>query len=198
MFKNIDTLADKIYEEGVAKAQNEATGIIENAKQQAESLIKEAHQISSKIIEHARKQADEIHSKTLTDTRLAGNKAINSIKQEIKKLLNQQVLQKPIENLFSDIDFLKELIITISKKYGEDPATVLLPAKLKEKFECAMEGSIQKELEGFTVDFNKSFDGGFQILRKDQNYVITFTDRDFIEFLKPFLNEKTEEILFKK
>ena len=53
-------------------------------------------------------------------------------------------------------------------------------------------------LKNRVVLFDKKLTNGFKIIPEGSSFQITFTDNDFIEFFKPFLREKTEEILFTK
>lgn len=195
---NIDLLTEKIYQEGLEKAKKEEKRIINEAKEEAEQIIENAKQKAEEIINEANKNAETTSRNTLSEIKLAGEQAIVKLKQKIRELLQENVLAKPLKQVFDDHQFLKDLILTIAQ-HSENPdqAGLILPEKLKTQMNDALENSIKKEADGLTIRFDNKLKGGFQIHYKDKGYIITFTDDDFTEFFKPFLNKKTAEILFK-
>ncbi len=196
MIKNIDALTDKIYQEGIEKAQREASEILHQAKTEAENIIKSARKQAEEIRIKAEKNAVELRQKSLTDIQLAGKKSILSFKQEIKHLLKSRILDEKIRDSFSDLEFLKNLILEVVRNSSANIDKIVLPLKLKNKAYDAFINSLGKELPQISLDFDKRIEGGFQISEAKTGYMITFTDKDFASFFSPILNEVTESILF--
>ena len=197
MAMNIDTLTDKIYQEGIEKAEAEAAEIIDNAKKEALKIRDQAKARSEEIIHEANEKSAELMQNTLTDIRLAGNKSILALKQEIKRMIKTEILDKNISKAFSDPDFLKEILLEVIKQQAGKIDTVVLSQKMKEKLSPSFLNSLGKSLKNIKVDFNKRIEGGFQIMEDKSGYMVTFTDKDFVAFFSPFLNETTEKALFK-
>jgi len=198
MVMNIDTLAEKIYQEGVEKAESESQQIVDKAKEEAQKIIKEAEEQSEKIIDQAQKKAEEIRQNTLSDIKLGGGKAISSLKQEIKNMVALKVIDDPVKELFRDQKFLEKLVLETIENYKNEVDQVILPEALKDETGKRFKQSLGKEIKDIKIDFNKKLSGGFQLSVKNSDYLITFTDEDFIAFFRQFLNEKSEQILFEK
>jgi V/A-type H+/Na+-transporting ATPase subunit E len=194
---NLDALTEKIYREGIEKANKESDELLENAKKESEKIIREAREKADKIIHDANKETEEIKKNAISDIRLAGDKAIITLRQEIRKMIGARVIDEPFKKLFSDTEFLKKLILAVVEKSDlKTDAEIRLPEKMREDMEKALEGDLRKQLNGLEITFDTRLSGGFQIHKKDEEYLITFTDADFAEFFKPFLNKKTGELLF--
>jgi V/A-type H+-transporting ATPase subunit E len=89
------------------------------------------------------------------------------------------------------------MILEVVKAWQKDQGVELsLPENLKKQADQAFEKSLAKEIVNLKIDFSSKLKGGFKIARKDSGYQVVFTDEDFIEFFKPFLKDKTQELLF--
>ena len=131
------------------------------------------------------------------DLKISGDQAISRLKQEIKQLLAVSLLETPVKDLFTDKVFVKDLILAIAKGFdGKRGVELTLPEPMRKSIDKAMEASLHKEIDGLQIDFNKKLNPGFRIAKKDEGYSITFTDADFVEFFRPFLNQTTEKVLF--
>ncbi len=199
MATNLDALAERIYRDGVEKAQDEANEILKKARTEAANILEEARQKSETILKEAEKESDKLKRNVLSDISMAGDQAIIRLKQEIKELLVNRILAEPIKDIFTDKKFIKNLIMSIASSFDDKRGVELtLPESMKKTIDQAMESSLHQEIKDLTIDFNKKLKAGFRIAKKGEAYAITFTDMDFVEFFKPFLNQKTEEVLFKK
>mgnify|MGYP000492404438 CR=1 FL=1 len=196
MVMNIDTLTEKIYKEGIEQAESEARMILEKAQEDAKKIIEEAKENAVKVLEHAEREAKELKQNTLTDIRLAGNKATSSLKQEIKTLVKAKVFDEQIKETFLERDFVKELMLLVGKGNADNIDKIILPESFKRDFESFYQSSVSNVLPEIKVDFDKKLSNGFRFEASDSGYLITFTDEDFIEFFSPFLNAQTRRILF--
>lgn len=195
---NIDLLTEKIYQEGLERAKKEEKRILDEAKEEAEQIIEDARLKAEGIISEANKNAEAKKRNTLSEIKLAGEQAVVKVKQKIREMLQDNILDKPMNQLFTDQQFLKELILTIAEHTEKpDQAGLILPERLKDNLDNGLVNSIKKVADGLTLQFDNKLKGGFRINYKDKGYIITFTDEDFAEFFKPFLNKKTADILFK-
>ncbi|HBH23318.1 MAG TPA: hypothetical protein DDY13_07830 [Cytophagales bacterium] len=193
MIQNLDALAEKIYQEGVEKAENKAVEITEDAEKKAEEIVQKAKQDAKAIKEKAEKEADAVHQNALADIKLAGQQALSSLKQEIKKAISAQVLEAPVKKAFDDPEFVKKLILEVSQKMSENnDIKVVLP----EGTDSAFKSSLSQKLPKTSLTFDGRLKSGFRIELTKEGYALSFSEGDFVEFLKPFVNKKTEELLF--
>ncbi|MEJ2005724.1 MAG: hypothetical protein P8X57_12340, partial [Cyclobacteriaceae bacterium] len=131
------------------------------------------------------------------DLRLKGKQAINELKNEIRLVLSDKLIGSKIEKVMKDEDFLKKLIIKIADAWQDSEAMELhLPAHLTDELSDHFSRELVQELPGLEINFSERLKGGFRIAREKDRYELSFTDQDFIEFFKPYLNESTNNMIF--
>ncbi len=202
MESKLQELTDKIYKEGVVKAEEEADKIIEKTKQEASDIIKNSQKEAAQIIEQAEKRSKEIRQNVLSDVKLAAQQAISAIKQKIAKLITARLIGKPVEKALDDVEFIQKIITIAIKNWNPHDnekidLSLLLPKKYEKEFEDYFlnkgRGLIKAGLE---VHFHERISGGFRIGPQDGSYIISFTDEDFRTFLKDYLKPKTINTLY--
>lgn len=194
-------LTNKIYREGVLKAENEAKEIISKAKEDAEKILKKAEEEATSIILKARNEAEQLKNKTLSELKMAQTQAISLLKQAITNIIADIALKEDIKKTVEDSDFLKKLIIEIISKWdienkGAD-LQLIIPEKQKKDLDGFIKDKIKNTLQkGIIVKFESRMKNGFKIGPKDNSFIISFTQDDLENFFYSFLKEKTKEILF--
>ncbi len=202
MERRIAELTDQVYKEGVAKGEEEAKRITDEANKKAESIIAKAKSDAEKILSDANTQAEELKRNVESEISLSGKKAVNAIKQQIMDLLSAKVIDQPMGDTLSDPAVLKDLVLTVAQNWkaqeGQIPSLeVLLPASKKEEMQKSLQTALQKTLKnGVTVTFSRNVKKGFQIGPADGSYKLSLTDDDFSEFFKEYLRPKTRSYLF--
>ena len=136
--KKLDSLLERIYQDGVEKSNKKADEIISNAKSEAERIVKEAEAKSEEIIKEAERKSEELKKNTITDVRMAGEQSISALKQRVKELVTAKVLEDGLKGAFADADFLKNLILKVVKKWdiysGDSDVTVYYPESKKRRY----------------------------------------------------------------
>ncbi|WP_297207990.1 V-type ATP synthase subunit E [uncultured Brachyspira sp.] len=200
--KKLDSLLERIYQDGVEKSNKKADEIISNAKSEAERIVKEAEAKSEEIIKEAERKSEELKKNTITDVRMAGEQSISALKQRVKELVTAKVLEDGLKGAFADADFLKNLILEVVKKWdissGDSDVTVYFPESKKGDIDSAFEKSIKSAIRNATINFDKKLSNGFKIVPEGGNYQLQFTDEDFVAFFSDYIKAKTEEVIFNK
>lgn len=197
MEKNIDQLTQKIYEEGIGKANKEAESLIDEATNKSEEVIQEARKTADKIVSEAKKEADKLYQNSISEIKLAGQQAVGALKQQIQNLLSEKIIENNVEGAFDDVDFLKKLILEITEEWKSDAGIdISISSSLQDKIDTAFEKSLVKNIKNFEINFDHKLKSGFKISQEGKTFQLVFSDEDFIEFFKPFLREKSREILF--
>jgi V/A-type H+-transporting ATPase subunit E len=197
MQNKLDQLTQKIYQEGIDKAEEEAASIRANARRQADDIIAKAKQQAEEIRKQAEEEAGQMRRNTESDLKLAGQQAVSSLKQRIRELVIAKVLDEPAQKIMADQDFLKELILEITRHWDEAGEIELqVSDKMKQQMDQAFENSLRKEINGLEIKPNRRLSQGFRIQPKDGTYQITFTDEDLKEFFRPYLNQKADQVIF--
>lgn len=194
---NLDKLTEKIYREGLEKADRKAEEIIREAEKEKETIIQEANAEAERIITSAKKEAALEMRSAESEVKLKGKQIVSDLKNEINRLLTSKVLDKNIQESFSDQKFLQSLILEIAGHWKSgDELELILPEKSKEKVGKAFEKNIHDHLSNLTITFNDRLTNGFRISKKSDTYEITFSEDDFVELFGAYLKEKTRAFLF--
>lgn len=204
MAELIEKLTEKIYKEGVVKARREADEIISNAKQQKSSIIDEARSQAKAILEKTKKESDELKSMVEADLQMAAQKSMAVVRQKISGLISSSIAEESSMAVTSDKDFLADVLMKIVDKWSSsDHTTDSLLLKLskadKESLGRYFAGKMKDKLKNkIIIEADSKIRAGFVITPADSSFRIGFTDQDFIEFFKFFIQIRIKEILFKK
>ena len=200
MHTKLQELTDKIYSEGVQKANKEAEAILEKANKEAEEIKAKANAEAEKKIKEAEKKAEELSRNMQAEMKLAVTQALSALKQQVAGLITLKVVEPSMKEVFSDKKYLQNVILNVVKgwiKTGDFDLDVVLPAKDRKEFENFFKNSLAAEMnKGVEVKFDKNVESGFKIGPKDGSYVISFTEEDFKNFFKAYLRSKTLGLLF--
>lgn len=200
MESRLQELTQKLYHEGVEKANNEAQSIIEKAKADAKKIVDDAKKEAASLKNQAMEDAEQLIVRTKSEIKTAGEQAISILRQDIISLLSKNALGSAVAQATGS----KELVITAIKEMVNkwDPnapldLSVILPEKNKAELENAFKTEAAALLQkGVELKFESRMSGGFKIAPKDGSYVLSFTNEDFVNFFQSFLRPKAKEILF--
>jgi V/A-type H+/Na+-transporting ATPase subunit E len=201
MEKKLQELTEKIYAEGVGKANDEAAKIISSAKSEAEQLLKKATQDAETIRLKAQKEAEDYKNSTMSELQMAARQALSSLKQQVGTLITVKSTES-VKESFAEKSFVQNLIAkalgnwSLEKSENFDLA-VILPKSDEEAMQTFFKNS-QLDLlnKGLVLNFSDKIKAGFKIGPKDGSYLISFTDEDFVSFFRSYLRGKTAELLF--
>ena len=202
MENKLQELTQKLYNEGVEKANVEAEKILADAKAEAEKLKQNAEKDAQKIITDAEQKSVEIKKNVDAELNLAAKQTVRAVKQQITDMIVSNVIDEPVKKSFDEVKFVKEIIETVvknwdSKKGEAIDLSVLLPADLEKEFSKFFTAKSGKELNAnLELSFSDSIKGGFKVGPADGSYKISFSEEDFENFFKSYLRPKTIEILY--
>ena len=203
MENKLQELTQKLYNEGVEKAREEADKIIAEATAQAAKIKQNAEKEASEILSSAQQKAADTKKTADAEIKLAANQVLRSVKQQITELIITNIIDKPVKQSFDDQKLVKEIIETVVKNWNPQKQeninlSVLLPEKLEKEFSSYFNEKLQKELKAnLELTFSDSIKGGFKIGPADNSYKISFSDDDFQNFFKSYLRPKTIEMLYR-
>jgi V/A-type H+-transporting ATPase subunit E len=200
MDSKIQQLTEAIYSEGVLKAREEAEASLKEANEKAARIEEEAKKAAGEVMAETKRKAEEFRKNVNSEVRLTLNQSISALRQEIASLITLKVVNPAVRELFSEKDYLKSLVTTIVKAWIEKESfdlDVILPEKDKHQMEEYFRNNLADECnKGVSLSFSPDVKSGFKIGPADGSYVISFTDEDFMNFLKAYLRPKTSQLLF--
>ena len=202
MTKKILELTEKIYNEGVVKAKEEAEQIISKAKKEANKIITEAKNEEENRRKQAEKQAVEIKENAVSEIRLAARQLSSNLKQQINGLITTAQVESPVKAAFKDEKFVQNIILTIIQNWNPQKPedlniSLLLPQEEEKEFNDFFNNKAKELLNaGLEINFDNNIKSGFKIGPKDGSYHISFTDKDFENYFKNYLKDRTKEMIF--
>lgn len=196
MENKIQELADKLYQEGVAKGREEAEALVAAAKQEAEALVAAAKQEADQILQVAQKNATELKSNTETELQLFAKQAVNALKVEVANLLTKETVSQAVKNFVVSPEELNQLIVNMASDWSYDEGLVISTEKaelLQKHFLAQAKSLLDKGLKIEQVNGNKAL---FSIAPADGSYKINFGEEEFENYFKEFLRPQLVEKLF--
>lgn len=198
MDNKIQELAEKIYKDGVEKAENEATAIIQKAEADCDAMLLKAKEEAERIIQVAKKTAEETTMSANKEIEISLSNAQSTLQNAITNLLSSMVVKESVENIYSDPNKLHELVLTISKEIikGGDSSVSIATAN-KSDLECFFLSKANdilgkeltlKEIEGKPYKF--------EIHSNEGGYKIEISQESLAEYFKDYLRPKLRNYLF--
>ena len=196
MENKLDILTQKLYNEGVDKARQEAENIINQAKQEAEKIIADAKAKAAQMNADAETEVSNLKKKAESEMTLSARQAITALKQAITNLVAGDVAKIG----FEEKAFIQELLMTIVKKWdvagGNLNMEILLSEGEKAKFESFVAAKYKDLLDkGLDVKVG-NLEEGFVIQPKDGGFQIAFSEKLFEAFFNQYMKGFTKKLLF--
>lgn len=200
MDNKLQELTEKLYNEGVAKGNQEAEKILATAQTEASNLVKLAKQEAQAIVEAAQKSAEELTKNTRTELQMASSQVISALSQEVTSLVNGSIVSASVKQATTDTSFMQNLILSAVQNWAtKQDLLVVVPEKDKDAVINFFTAKAKELLDnGLTINSANNVKAGFQIGPKDGSYKVSFTEADFINFFKEFLRPKLVELLFEQ
>ncbi len=200
MENKLDLLTKKLYEEGVNKANQEAERIIAKAREEAAALVAAAEAEAKDIRAAALTDSDHLKKKAESEMTLSARQAITALKQSISGLISGEVATEIARAGFKDADFVREMLVTIVKKWdvasGNLNLEVILSEEEKERFEKYVAAKYKELLDrGLEIKVGTT-GGAFIVQPKDGGYQIAFSEELFEAFFNQYMRSFTKKLLY--
>jgi len=199
MEEKLQSLLERIREEGVEKAREESDRLIREAEQKAEHIRTEADQQAKRIREQAEADAESHKRNVEAELKLSAAQAISDLEQKITQLITAKALGEPTEEAFSDAGFLKGLIEQLIAKWDAQSGEMAL--YLSPEHQEALHQYVEEQMrasldQGLEIKPAPTVRNGFRIGPADGRYVISFTSEDFKTFFAGHLRPHIKKLLF--
>jgi V/A-type H+/Na+-transporting ATPase subunit E len=204
MQTKLQELTEKIYQEGIHKAQEDADKLLTAAQSEADGIVTAARKQAADILREAEKQATELKQNALNELQLSSRQLISDTRQKVVNLIENKVVEPQVKAVVSDMEFNKQIIKTLVENWNpknDEPVDiqVLLPKAKQQEFETFFKNKTQEFLgKGVEVSFSDRIKGGFKIGPKQGGYLISFSDEDFDNLFRAYLRPRLIEMLFNK
>ena len=155
MSTTLQELTDKIYVEGVEKGKAEASAIIAQAEQKADTIISEAKAEAARLLQEADQKRAEADKNTRSELRLFADQSVSAIKTEITNLLSDKIASDSVHAATADPKFMQQIITSLAQQFAKG-GEVVIEAKdaeakdaeaLKKYFAANAKGLLDKGVE---------------------------------------------------
>ncbi|MBK6731368.1 MAG: hypothetical protein IPG60_10550 [Bacteroidetes bacterium] len=185
-------ITEKLFKEGIEKAENEKKELLDNAAKEAQQIIENAKQHAAEIITKANAESEEIQSRVNATLKLAGDNIMEKLKQDIKQLLKLKVVKQPIRESLSNAELTATLLTTIAQniyKNETQQIVIHLNPQDEQKIKEAIQNKLQQVFQQEPVFLqDDTITSGFKIGIEGSNFNVGFTDADFNALVSQFLN----------
>jgi V/A-type H+/Na+-transporting ATPase subunit E len=204
MQTKLQELTEKIYQEGINKAREDAEKLLASAQSEADSIVASAKKQAAEMLKEAEKQAAETKQNAMNELQLSARQLVSDTRQKVVNLIENRVVEPQVKASFSDLEFNRQIIKTLIENWNpknDEPVDiqVLLPKEKQQELEAFYKGKAAEMLgKGVEVSFTDKIKGGFKIGPKQGGFRISFSDEDFDNLFRGYLRPRLIEMLFGK
>ena len=199
MSDKLKTLSDKIYQEGIAKANDESEKIVARAKEEARRIKEEAQNQADKIKKDSEVEMEGYRKKVEAEVRMAARKSTNQIQNALHNFLKEETIVKPVSEGLKNPQTLEKTILECMaalRRESDGSWHLRLPEKQAESLQKAVEDGKHETLQkGVTLNGDKGLLNGFVVEAEDGQYRLKFDEQTFSEFFGQFLSLETQNLI---
>ena len=195
-YDNLEKLTDLLYNNGIAKAQEEADRLIVQAEIEAKKIVQEAEKQARELIESAKRESAELMKSTASELQLKARRVIHDTQSAIENQLLKNAVEKPLSQTLTSPEFYKEIILELARSSEFSKGKVWLPKAQEEALGSFLESQIAEEMQQIECHFAPDISKGFKIKLSGKKYYFSFEEMDFVNYFHQQLTERTKEILF--
>jgi len=197
MEMDLKNLIEKIKQDGVAQAEEDAAKIIQDAKAKAEDIIARSAKEAQNIIANAKQESDNFRKSSETALKQAARDALLALRVRVSEFFARVVKDKVAEELHPEA--LKDIIIKAvehSIKEGITDIEIVLNDKDKQALEKILFAALREEArKKVLLQGKQTVQGGFRIGAKGAGSYLDFTDQAIADGFRRYLNPKLVDAL---
>lgn len=199
MAEELQHLIDRIKQEGIETAEQQATQIIAKAKEKAAAIVKEAEQKAKTYLEDAERNSEAFTQRSTKTLEQAARDLLISVGQGVENIL-ADIVAESVEKALS-IEVLKQMLVKMAEAYaarqGNESRINLLisPQDKEELVRYFAEQYRQKLLSGVEIHVDNEIFKGFKVSFVDDHVYHDFTKEAIAESLTNFLRPQLAEIV---
>ena len=198
MSSQIQELIDKIKNDGIQQAQDEATKIEKDAKDQAAQIVREAQKEAETIVLQAQDEVKKMEEAAKKSLQQASRDTLLALRKHIEKTL-QKLITVEVSGALTG-DRLAEIITDVVAKTVEEAKDHGVVIEVPPQAADELKGGVLKKLQdsvkkGVALEGSDEVSGGFTISYDGGKSSFDFTDESLAQFLATYLNAQVADIL---
>ena len=198
MDNKIQELAEKIYKDGVEKANGEAQQIISGAQAKKEEIMSAAAKEADALLSGARKEAQAMKDRAEAEIKTSITNAREALKSEITNLLTNQAVEAGVSEAFKDPEVLRQVVLKMAEKMISDGGDgVTVATEEADKLQAFFQNKAASLLAGgLSIKQVNGLKQTFEIAPKEGGYKMSISEEAFGEYFKDFLRPRMRELLY--
>ncbi|MEA4935569.1 MAG: hypothetical protein VB102_02885 [Paludibacter sp.] len=196
MNTKLQELTDKIYLEGIEKANEEANKILTEARKEADEIISKASEESIRIVKSAEEKSNELMKNTRAELKLFAQQSVNALKTEITDIICGTIVSDAVKAATTDKQFMQKMLVIMVEGLAKEQEVIIetkeadaLTAYFASNAKSLLDkGVVIKEVNGVKAEFT--------VIPAEGTYKLTFGEEELIAYFKEFLRPKLVEMLF--
>ena len=199
MPEELQSLLDRIQEDGVEKAQVQAKEIIANAKNKATKIVKEAETNAHETTTKAEQDAAAFGERARQSLAQAARDVILSVGQSLDRILSE-VTTNTVADAISD-DTLRQMVVKAMEAYCEQASTKSqVEFILNEKDMSAVTGFLMKKYQdklghGVELKSDNNILGGFMLSVNNGKVQHDFSSEAIADSMSQMVRPQLAEIV---
>ncbi|AFM14168.1 hypothetical protein [Turneriella parva] len=186
MENTLERIVDRVYQEGISRAQDRAAAITAAAEAQAAEITRKAKDEAAQITAAAKDEALRLLRSADSDLKLTASRALGSLRNEISQLLAAQAVASPLSAALSDVQFIKDLFLKLAENRDGTGLMLSVPQGQRDELVRGLSGLMQGRLKGLEI-LAGSMKAGFVVRERDAGFELDFTEPALLEFLQPHI-----------
>lgn len=198
MDNKIQELAEKIYKDGVAKADAEAGQIVANAERSSKAMVEKAEEKANSIIANATEESEQIKRQAVNEVKNMVNGAEESLLLKITDLINSKAVKAAIDETFAKPESLYQVVLEMAKQTLNDSTKgVEISTSEADALESYIRSKAKEVLDnGVTIKEVAGKAANFDISPEGADYKINVSKEAFTKYFIEFMRPRMREILF--
>jgi V/A-type H+-transporting ATPase subunit E len=197
MAEEIQSLIEKIQQDGINVAEEKAKEIEDQAKKQADLIQENARVQAERLLSEAKDNLTKMEQSQKALLAQAGRDLMLTLKKEINAMLERLILQEIQESITPEVmaDILGR-IIKEQATLGKEDIIVTLKKEDLNKFEKGFLARLKEEVKkGIILKPSEEVRSGFLISFDNAKSYFDFSDQALSEYIGTYLKPKLAELL---
>lgn len=188
---DIQQLAEKLHQEGVAKGKTEAEKIVADARKNAEDIVAAAKKEAEEIVAKAKLESEKLLENGKNSLSLAARDVKLQLQEELSRIL-QETTSSNLEKVLASEEVLKNLLSTLLASYKDQLGSHQLTIDIDKLATAELENWLRQELKAEVKRQGKI--SGFCLQEKDGGKV-EVTAESVEEAILPYLRGLARQIV---
>ena len=199
MESELQSLLDKIKEEGIEEGEKQSSRLVNDAHEKAAKIVGDADKEAARIIEAAKTEAARLRRSGEKALQHAARDIILSVRRDVQNLI-QHILRYETKRSLSP-ELLAQMVLRLLDQWDwckaerSELEIVFSDDDLSDVQDYLIQRVPRELKNGVTLKGSRSFERGFRIGLKEGHVHYDFTDSGIVDMLSVYLNPMLTETI---